>query len=265
MTEWLEGVPLVRAVIAKVRANGFKKVFGSKRVPRELKPVPVPMDVLERVRLDGDVPLSPCLKEWLAFDCGYFGWLDADGQLQREKLGELGRRRFGRVGKMFESLEKTSFPRDVYEVPAAATKSIKVTAFVYPSPVDSTGEFPVIDAHFVGLEPPEVTVHFPGIDHYLGGTAGMFDEPVVGARTAHPRLLEHQRHVLGGRDHLTLEGDEQGSSEGIDGGLPAGVTEGSRGRFMQVGNHPVPKGFRVISEMAHPFSGEMVRQLKRDR
>src|SRR5687768_6248394 len=89
MANDLQGVELVRAVIEKVREKGFVGTFGQRRVTPERDQAPIAPEVLDGLRLGGGVPLTPCLREWLAFDGSLFEWPIRDGKIAAERLGAV--------------------------------------------------------------------------------------------------------------------------------------------------------------------------------
>lgn len=247
MTTELEGVALVRAVIEKVRAQGFGKAFGAGRVSGSCEPRPVAIDVLERARVDGDLPLTPCLREWLAFDGGLFDWAVGDGVIPGEKLGELASERlevfgFGGLGRRL--------PRHCYVLPFSDREYLY---FLYPSKVDSLGELPVLCAE---ADVPRVIVAYPGIDAFLGHHAGLLEKRW--RRRLEGRIAEHQVQTFGGNSEVQVgvAEDEEPAEE-----LPDGLVWLDEGTYGMVGDGPVPPGFWVTREAENPFTKERMRML----
>lgn len=249
MTTQLEGLDLVRAVIEKVRTHGFKDVFGSGRIVGNPEPRPVAVDVLEHVRLDGDLPLTPCMKEWLAFDGTLFGWINRDGTAQGERLGELALDRLEDAGRAFGALHRR-LPRLCYALPFGDKEYLH---FVYPSKHDSIGELPVLSAE---AGDQRVLVSYPGIDAFLGQHAGLLEKRWQ--KRFKGRFAEHQVQTLGGNGEIQigLAEDEAPAEE-----LPLGVERLDATTYGMIGDGPVPPGFWVIHEAENPFTHQRMRML----
>ncbi len=201
-----QGTDLVRAVIANVQAQGFG-ILGYAGAPR-----PVPKAELDGLRLPGGQPLSPSMREWLAFDAGFLRWF---GEVEHpsfkpQNVGELAKAAFGPdnpLAQTFESLASHALPGPCLLVPFGDQSR----RFVYLSAPDSLGEYPVllIDVD----DAPFVCVEYPGIDVYLATHAKLLSPPkrVTGSYADDPRYRERMQHhiraALGGRREIEL-GDE---------------------------------------------------------
>ena len=250
MTMW--GLELVRAVIEKVSAQGFKSAFGDRHVIGSIAPVPVAADVLEQFRFDGDVPLSPCLKEWLAFDGSLFGWFDRIGP-RAEKIGALAEREL--QDDMFHIFERTLSQR-CYPLPFS---NMEYLSFVYPSAPDSTGELPVMCAE---TENQQVLVTHPGIDTFLGYHAGLLERDWY--KPIRSRFTEHHQHALGGKQALVFGEDDYVPPEPTPEDLPPGVVKTGEDKYLLEGDDPVPAGFVVMrGEGMNPFTKKRLRFLRR--
>lgn len=266
MAKQIEGIELVRAVIQRVLSHGFIGTFGASMVSEEITPRPVPARVLASLTLDGGVPLTPCMREWLAFDGCFFEWFEEGEEytLRQHKIGALAEHCLAEKGGAFRSLERTLLPRDVYWVPFGD----ETMRFVYPSKPDATGELPVMLVDVDDM--PELYVGYPGIDVFLGHHAGLVDE---GEKRWKARTASHQKSVLRGKrlveygaptfPALSPEDIEEGTARhmGEQEGLPPGMSRTGGGHAMLEGDGPVPDGFRVVSEIAHPFTGVRMRAL----
>jgi len=255
MTTELEGLNLVRAVIEQVRAKGFKATFAERATKvaiRDVEPEPVAAEVLEAARLDGGVPLSPCLKEWLAFDGSLFGWFEPGGIIRGEKLGTLATEQL-EVDR-FDVFERT-LPRRCYMLPFSNSEYLH---FIYPSKPDSIGELPVLSAE---SENDQVLVTHPGIDTYLGHHAGLLEKDW--RKRLRPRFVEHHQQTLGGKQGLELgeDGYVPDAPEPDKDPLPPGIQKMDAKTYMMTGDGPVPPGFRVVREGQNPFTKQPLRFL----
>lgn len=257
MTTQLQGIELVRAVIEKLRTSSFKDVFGSRRIIGNPEPKPVAVEVLEQVRLDGDLPLTPCMKEWLAFDGTLFGWVNRSGAVEGERLGGLAMERLAEVGHVFEMFERR-LSRLCYALPFG---DMEYLHFVYPSKPDSTGELPVLSAE---SENQHVLVTYPGIDAFLGHHAGLLEKGWH--KRFQSRFTEHQQQTLGGEQALELGGDgDEPPQLPPEEGLPPGIQKIDATTYLLNGDGPVPAGFRVVRELPNPFTKETMRHLTKAR
>lgn len=261
MSEKLEGVGLVRAVIEIVRAKGFREGLRSMRGPDVA--TPVPPEVLDKARLDGDLPLTPSMKEWLAFDGTLFGWFTSGGDLRPgAKVGRLVDSNMEACG-MFAPLERTLLPRRGHALPFGDQEYFH---FVYPSRVDAIGELPVISAE---LENQQILIGYPGIDAFLGHRAGLLGREWRAAFAA--RLKEHATHTLSGKMGLEMGDDDfpMPSPDDPDEGappneeLPPGVEKAAPGIYVMAGDGDVPPGFIVVQEGENPYTKERFRRLAR--
>lgn len=242
----LEGIALVQAVIGQVREQGLGAVF--KHIPRNSEPRAVAPEVLDRFRFDGDVPLTPCMKAWLAFDGSLFGWFNAKGQ----KLGQLVAEQFGELS-FFEVFER-SLPRLCYPLPF--NHDAERVSFVYPAIPDTIGELPVLTAE---QENGYVLVGYPGIDVFLGYHAGLLEKDW--RKRFAGRLGEHIRQTLHGKQVLVLGEGEYDPSQPAEDSLPGGVEKVDAKTYSLKGTGPVPPGFRVVRELENPFTKEPMRFL----
>lgn len=253
MTE-LRGAELVRAVIEKVRASSFADVFGAEHVRADHQAVPVPADVLERVRLDGDVPLTPCLKAWLAFDGAWFGWIDRRGEMRGKTVGKLTEHALEHVGLMFEVLEST-LPRQGYLLPGG---NMENAFFLYPGATDATGELPILVAE---SENQRIGVAYPGLDLFLGERAGLLGNDWRARER--DRLVAHKVKTLGGRPALELGEEDAEGGPSPEPDQPANLTKVGSGQYALIGDGPVPEGYVVLQDAQNPFTKERMRLLTR--
>lgn len=266
MAKQIEGIQLVRAVIKCVLSRGFIGTFGASMVSEEIAPRPVPAHVLASLTLDGGVPLTPSMREWLAFDGSFFEWFEeGDGYtLKQQKIGALAEHWLVERGAAFGSLERTLLKRDCYWVPFGD----ETMRFVYPSKLDAAGELPVmlLDAD----DMPALSVGYPGIDVYLGQHARLIDEDEAPwkARTAfHQKAVLRGKRVVEWGDRTFPEPSPEEHERGVarymaeQEALPPGMSRMGGGHAMLEGDGPVPDGFRVVSEMANPFTGARTRLL----
>lgn len=263
MTTDLEGTALVRAVIELVRAKGFREGLRSMTGPNA--PVPVPHDVLERARLDGDLSLTPSMKEWLAFDGALLGWFTSSGELKTgKKVGRLVDAHMDAHG-MFAPLERTHLTRLAYALPFGDPEYFH---FLYPSQPDAAGELPILSAE---LENQQVVITYPGLDAFLGHRAGLLES--AWRKRFAARLKEHAQHTLGGNHGLEV-GDpdfpepspDEPDEDALPGEIvPEGVEKAGPGMYMMTGDGPVPPGFVVTQESANPFTKKRVRALRRNK
>jgi hypothetical protein len=253
MSTHLEGIDLVRAVIEQVRAKGFAEVFGAWRVSPQLEPKPVAKDVLDRVRLGGDLPLTPCLKEWLAFDGSLFGWVIRQDTIVGQKLGALSEEHFDDlIAQMYSPLER-DLSGDCYALPFAHDEALH---FVYASTVDAIGELPVMTAE---PENARIGIQYPGIDIFLGAHAKLLEKDWRSRVSS--RLAEHQKNTLGGKQAIEPFEDDD-SEVNVLTALPAGLTKMGP-MYMLTGDGPVPDGYQLVQEAANPFTKEPFRVLKK--
>lgn len=254
----MEGVELVKAVIERVREKGFNATFGGLR---DREPIPLPADMLERFRFDGDVPLTPCMKEWLAFD----GWMFScfgSGPTDMpagQRLGALVTEQFGEVNH-FEVFERT-LPRLCYPLPFNDNR--EQLSFIYPSKPDAIGELPVLTAEDGN---GYVLVGYPGIDIYLGRRARLLgQDPWTEWRGPYEgRYEEHRKEALQGQQVLELGEGEYIPEIPEEDGLPPGIEKLDATNYSMDGDGPVPSGFHVVSEGRNPFTKVTFRRLKRD-
>lgn len=250
----MEGIELVRAVIEAVRSKGFHATFGA---VRDREPQPVSADALEQFRFEGDIPLTPCLKEWLAFDGGLFSWFG--GPWAGQPLGALVAEQFGEPS-YFEVFERV-LSRRCYPLPF--NDNAEQVDFLYPSAPDTTGELPVLSAE---SENGYVLVGYPGIDVYLGHRARLLgQDSFKDWRAAYEaRYAVHREQTLQGRQVLQLGEDELVPELPEEEGLPKGVTKLDARNYGIVGDGPVPAGFRVVRTGSNPYTNETFRVLERE-
>ncbi len=255
MTNNLQGVELVQAVIELVRSNGFAKTFGRRfggtfsSVAVDHEPRPIDAEILDEARLDGDMPLTPSLRAWLSFDGSLCEWIDNEGEVVPRTLVELAEDDGELVAPAMTILSRPCYP-----LPFSGRKAYH---FLYPSKPDAIGELPVLSA-----EPDNsmVGITYPGLDVFLGYFAG-----IVPGRKGDwfaERLAEHEANVLGGKQMLDLdELAEAATPKGT--GLPPGVSPGPGGKYMLEGDGAVPEGFAVVRELVNPFTKAKMRVLER--
>ncbi|WP_371666434.1 hypothetical protein OG985_47985 [Streptomyces sp. NBC_00289] len=142
-------------------------------------PVPVPAEVIARLRLPGDRSLPPSLQRWLAFDGSWLtelGWLKSPQHplLEGQPLGETTAQMHGfteqdgpwvEVFTAFEGL----LPGRCFPLVGGCDSR----RLLYPGEADSTGEYPILVTDIDDL--PYVAVMYPGLDVYLAELAGVID------------------------------------------------------------------------------------------
>lgn len=255
MTNSLQGVELVHAVIERVRSNGFAETFGRRfggtfsSVAVDHEPRPIDAQILDRARLDGDVPLTPSLRAWLSFDGSLFEWIDGEGEVTPRTLVEVAEDDGEIVAPAMTILSRPCYP-----LPFSDSKAYH---FLYPSAPDAVGELPVLSA-----EPGNsmVGIAYPGLDVFLGYFAG-----IVPGRKGDwftERLAEHAANVLGGKQTLDLDELAEAATP-KETGLPPGVQAGPGGSYMLQGDGAVPEGFAVVRELVNPFTKAKLRVLTR--
>lgn len=164
--------------------------------------------MIASLRLPGNRPLSPSLAEWLAFDAGFFEWLDDDGHpvLPERDVGELALAVYpgddAQTAATFTGLTAELMKGFCLPLPLGDQSR----RFLYLSEPDELGEYPVLlldidDQPYVGVE-------YPGIDVYLATHAGLIETPerMSGSYADDPRFrsrMEHHiRTALGGHPYL---------------------------------------------------------------
>ncbi|MDI1483584.1 hypothetical protein [Polyangium sp. y55x31] len=244
-----QGVALVRQVIEKVKAHDLS-VLDPELPTSKRRPRPLSREVIAKLRLPGNRPVSPSLAEWLAFDASFLGWFaDLDHPVLQEMnvgAGALAafRGSYTEHAAYFNGLTKGALPSLCLPLPFG-DQSRRLLYFSAP---DALGEYPVlvIDVD----DQPYVALEYPGIDVYLAAHAGIIAPPEgVDDPRFRQRMTHHLRNTLG-RDVLTL-GDE---------GFPVDPAKVPPVPSLPAPGEPVPKGYRV-REAINPFTKERVRML----
>jgi hypothetical protein len=201
--------------------------------------------------------LTPCMKEWLAFDGALFGWVNRSGAVEGERLGGLAMERLEELGGVFEVFERR-LSRLCYALPFGDMEHLH---FIYPSKPDSTGELPVLSAE---PDNQHVLVTYPGIDAFLGHHAGLLEKGWQ--QRFRSRFTEHQQQTLGGKQALEFaEDDPEPPQLQPEEGLPPGIQKVDATSYLMSGDGPVPPGFRVVREAQNPFTKQLMRHLTRAR
>lgn len=245
----MEGVELVRQVIEKTREVGLG-LFGHVGEPR-----PLSAETLDALRFPNGAPLSPALREWLAFDASMLGWfedLDAP-RFEATTVAEVALRAYGegKRSDAFAALSRRSLPGLAYLLP----RGKMARRFLYLGEPDASGEPPVLVLDVDG--PPYVGVEHPGFEVWLGFTAGLLSPPrdVLGGfaddeRFA-ARMQEHAARLFGGKLSLQF-GDEGFDSEAS--------REVAIGETILLGPlDELREGYVVVEEMVNPFTGLPMR------
>lgn len=255
-----QGVALVRQVIEKVKASDLG-LLDSYLPKDKRRPRPLSRGVIASLRLPGNRPLSPSLAEWLAFDAGFFEWLDDEGHpvLPERNVGELALAVYSeddaQMAAAFTGLTAELMKGFCLPVPVG-TESRR---FVYLSEPDELGEYPVLMLDID--DQPYVGVEYPGIDVYLATHAGLIEAPernTAGSYADDPRFrsrMEHHiRTALGG--HAYLEPGDEGfpiSDGTLDNLASTVIGEGVE----------VPEGYEVSRVGMNPFTKKPMYFLKR--
>jgi hypothetical protein len=254
-----QGIALVRQVIAKVQASDLGVL--DEYLPRNRRrPRPLPPEVIASLRLPGNRPLSPSLAEWLAFDAGFFGWIDDGGRplLPERNIGELALVMYpgddAQTAAAFTGLTAELMKGFCLPVPLGSDSR----RLVYLSEPDELGEYPVLMLDID--DQPYVGVEYPGIDVYLATHAGLLAPPekVAGGYADDPRFqarMEHHiRTALGG--HRYLEPGDEGfpiSDGTLDNLASTVIGEGQE----------IPEGYEVSRVGRNPFTQKPMYYLKR--
>ncbi|MBK6515528.1 MAG: hypothetical protein IPG04_15805 [Polyangiaceae bacterium] len=245
----MQGVELVRQVIERVREVGLG-ALGHAGEPRPLSDA-----ALDALRFPSGAPLSPALREWLAFDASMLGWfedLDAPSfaALDVAKVAEQAYGP-GKRSEAFATLVRQTLPGHGFLLPRGRL----ARRFLYVGDPDCTGEPPVLVFDVDGR--PYVGVEHPGFDVWLGFAAGLVApaREVLGGfaddeRFA-PRMKEHAERLFGGKLSLQL-GDE-----GFD---PGAQREVAIGETVLLGPlDELREGYVVVEEVVNPFTGLPMR------
>lgn len=167
------GVGLTRRVIESVRGEPgramFEPVAWVGHTPWvEGEPRPMDAEVLAEAVFPSGRPISPSLREWLAFDTSLFercGWFAEDGGFAPRALDELVGSELGQPwGAAFEGLAER-FP-ECFLLPGGSD-SRRVLAV---GAADSLGEYPVLALDVDDM--PYAGLMYPGFDVYVGEVAG---------------------------------------------------------------------------------------------
>ncbi|WP_354644401.1 hypothetical protein [Kitasatospora camelliae] len=210
MNESMHGAALVERVIARVSEEGWP----TSEAPDADEPVPLPPEVIDRLRLPGGRPLPPSLRRWLAYDGSWFeelGWYEdvREPELVGRPLGATAEELYGGetgdpLVAMFADFERL--------LPAPCLPLVggcDSRRLLYLGEPDSTGEYPVLVTDVDDL--PFVAVMYPGLDVYLADLAEVIDldfgtytslaeHPEYG-----PRMREHAEHTALGPDGLEIQ------------------------------------------------------------
>ncbi len=127
----VRGAALIKKTIETARSNGLIE-----------SPEPVPPSALKKLRFPNDEKISPALKELLAFDSSWLGWVidEEDPELEPLTLEELVEQEFGEdfVSQFGEAIELLS------EDCILLGEGGEVKRFLYVGSPDDKGEYPVI-------------------------------------------------------------------------------------------------------------------------
>ncbi|NUP13106.1 MAG: hypothetical protein HOW73_44260 [Polyangiaceae bacterium] len=245
----MQGLELVRYVIEKVQDRGLG-MFGATTAPTPLSP-----EQLDALTFPNGSPLSPSLREWLAFDASIVGWFEdlETPAFAASNMGDVARAAYAeeRHTTAFSTLSTQALPDNGYLLPGGKV----VRRFLYTGATDSTGEYPILAFDVDGL--PFVGIEQPGFDVWLACAAGVLFPPrqVIGSfiddELLGPRMKEHADKLFGGRLSLAL-GDE-----GFD---PPATQEVDTEETVLLGpNDPLEDGYVVIQEIVNPLTGTPMR------
>ncbi|MEV6217052.1 hypothetical protein [Nocardia sp. NPDC051833] len=168
------GVGLTRRVLDAVRADPGRSMFEPAAWVGHMPwvdgaPRPMSADELACAVFPSGRPLSPSLREWLAFDRGLFerhGWFADDGGFAPRTLDELVDDELGAPwGEIYAPLADR-FP-ECFLLPGGSD-SRRVLAVGEP---DSAGEYPVLALDVDDM--PYVGLMYPGFDVYAAEAAGL--------------------------------------------------------------------------------------------
>lgn len=211
-------------------------------------PVPVPPAALEKLTFPNGAPLSPSLREWLAFDGSLVDWFaDIDApEFPRRDLGEVALVAYGDTpqARSFGAVVKT-LPESALLMPRGKV----ARRVLYAGKTDSIGEYPMLGLDTDG--PAFVCIEQPGFDVYLATLAGIVYPPraVFGAYADDERyasrMAEHIQLTLGGRPSIKY---------GEDGFVDDPKNEVAPDATILLGpEDALPEGYYVVDEMVSPF------------
>ncbi|MEV0678059.1 hypothetical protein AB0I60_16240 [Actinosynnema sp. NPDC050436] len=204
MIEKAHGVALTRRAIESVRTDPGRSMYDFIKVPwvEGGIPSPMPEEALEGARFPSGRPLSPSLREWLAYDTSLFrrhGWFAPDGTFTPRPLDRLAADELGEFwGECYTSVA-AQFP-ECFLLPGGSD-SRRVLAVGEP---DTIGEYPVLALDVDDM--PFVGVMYPGFDVYAATEAGVIDHDfesyldLFEDRTYAPRMREHANHYFAGAE-----------------------------------------------------------------
>lgn len=211
-------------------------------------PIPVPQAELDKLTFPNGAPLSPSLREWLAFDGSLLEWFpDVEAPtLPRQNLGEVAIAAYGDTpqARHFAAAMQT-LPENALLLPRGKV----ARRVLYVGATDSIGEYPVLGLDTDGLA--FVCIEQPGFDVYLATLAGILYPPraVFGAYADDERfaarMAEHIERTLGGRPAIKY---------GEEGFTAAPQVEVAPDATILLGpEDPLPEGYYVVEEMFSPF------------
>ncbi len=217
-------------------------------------PRPIEGGRIEALRFPNGAALPPSLARWLAFDAGWLGWLDDEGEvaLGASPIARVAERAFGftECARDFGLLAGT-LPRDAYLLP----KGTSARRVLYTGSVDDRGEMPVLVLDSDG--PPFVCIEAPGFDVYLATVTKQLFPPsnVFDAffedETYGPRMQQHADGLFQGRRSLKL-GDD-GFARVVE------IAAAPDDTILLGPNDAIPDGYAVVETVENPFLGAPMR------
>lgn len=255
-----KGTGLVQQVIEHVKKGGKQRGIS---IPA---PEPVPRDVLDRGMLAAGIPMTPTMKEWLAFDGGWLarvhGWMDDPSDpvfaaapvhvVVHDFLSDVFAPAFVDLpGKLAGAW---ALPLDV------GSDSMRLLLLV-PGP---DGEYPVLYADTD--DTPMVGVEAPSFDVWLAGQAGLVGD----ARLAYKiEIGKIGRFLFGGSKpyaYTDFRGDVDDYPARLAKDRAAAkeaarrVADGGAGNAAKKGASPAAKKAPVVPDLPEPKLGEAIAQ-----
>ncbi len=194
------GAALVRRVIASLFGRGPMALHPPGTHHPISPPRPMSSRQIEALRTSSGVPFPPSIREWLAYDASFLGWLDEGGlpRLRPRSLGLLAAWNY-QDDWGFAALEER-LPAAGYWLPIGG----ETMRFLYDGAADEHGELPILLTDVD--DQPFLALAYPGFDVYLAVQARLverpkswLDHPVYGSRARF-----HVDRALGGKDEIEL-------------------------------------------------------------
>lgn len=255
-----KGTGLVQQVIERVKKGGKERGIS---IPA---PEPVPRDVLDRGMLAAGIPMTPAMKEWLAFDGGWLarvhGWMDDPSDpvfacakvhvVVHDFLSDVFAPAFVDLpGKLAGAW---ALPLDV------GSDSMRLLLLV-PGP---DGEYPVLYADTD--DTPMVGVEAPSFDVWLAGQAGLVGDVKLAYKAEIGKI---GRFLFGGSKpyaYTDFRGDVDDYPARLAKDRAAAkeaarrVADGGAGKAAKKGASPAAKKAPVVPDLPEPKLGEAIAQ-----